>query len=797
MMLLPLLLATAFTAPASPPHAPPEIVVVWRTPVTPADLHRANEGSLRARVARLGLEWRGSLADHLAPGSPARTTFRGAMRGGTATMPPQALPFDPARVWLLRAGDDASAADAVAALRGDPDVVSVEPEHVREPAALDRGFPNDPLFSRQWGLANLGLAAGVSGVRGADIGAIGAWSRSVGSNDLLLAVADSGIDPEHPELAGLMPDGRPRLDHPVSVAFGDFEDAYADSFGHGTPVAGVMAARTNDGPRVDSLGVAGVCGGDGQLNAGCRLMPIKITRGNSGFAYDVEIAAAVIRATDAGARAINISFAGEDPSFIERTALRYAVTNGCIPVCAAGNRGAVTPTRAQYPAAFASEGLCIQVGASDTYDHRVVFSSYGPGLDLLAPGVEIWTTFMRYPSANGASYAGYVVDAGTSFAAPFVTGAVGLLAAARPDLTDDDFQHVLRITAHDIGAPGVDAETGWGRLDASAALAYVDSTLGIWHGEVAAQSVVPAEIGDLITSDNGDYNGGFFVGRAQRFEVSATVAIPDSFLGVPHAWVRVAGTNTARDGFQLSYFVGSAQVASVDRSQLIVRGSVYQRIIEDCPDCSEPGYVPVDPTNARIAFTVAARVDRPPHVQITGPAALTTVGRGDSVTVRWDASDPDEVTRVQVWLDETQRTRLLTDVPGSARSAGVQIPCEAAAGPASLRVVALDLRAPHYDANADHRAIAITSAPCASRSVRLAAYPTPFSDRTLFSGPAGAEVRVLDITGRLVRRLQLDGIGGRAAWDGADEAGHAVPPGVYLARMTGSSSGTLRLARLR
>jgi subtilisin family serine protease len=110
------------------------------------------------------------------------------------------------------------------------------------------------------------------------------------------------------------------------------------------------------------------------------------------------------------------------------------------------------------------------MGASDESDERTVFSSYGPGLDVLAPGVDIWTTFMTYPSLAGASYPGYLSDAGTSFATPFVTGTVGLLAGLRRDLDAGDYQSIIRLSADDVGTPGPDAETGWGRLNAQAAL---------------------------------------------------------------------------------------------------------------------------------------------------------------------------------------------------------------------------------------------------------------------------------------------------------------------------------------
>src|SRR5206468_5777323 len=146
------------------------------------------------------------------------------------------------------------------------------------------------------------------------------------------------------------------------------DPAWADSFGHGTPVAGVMAARTNEGAHFDSLGIAGVCGGDGGANPGCRLVPIKITTGHSGTATSFDIARAILYATRVGARAMNLSFVGGGPSRLERLAMQEAITHGCIVVAAAGNRGYFDGPLPQYPAAYAADGLGIQVGASDAWD---------------------------------------------------------------------------------------------------------------------------------------------------------------------------------------------------------------------------------------------------------------------------------------------------------------------------------------------------------------------------------------------------------------------------------------------
>ena len=511
--------------------------------------------ALRGRFAALGLHATRALGEQLS----------------IAARPlPAAYHFHPERIVLVEAPDAALAASALAALANDPLVDWAEPNVSRTMlpglvggapappraiAGLDT-LANDPYLrsGAQWALMNVGAAGPFHGVAGADIRAVTAWQTSVGANDLKLAVADTGI--------------------------------------------------------------AGVCGGDGVANAGCRVVPIKIAPDTSGEATTFDIARGIVHAADVGARAVNMSFAGEGPSRTERLALTYALLNGCVPVGAAGNSG-FDPTEAViplYPAQYALDGLAISVGASDERDQRALFSSYPSGLDLVAPGSpNIYTTFMTYPSGAGQSYPGYAIFGGTSAAAPHVTGAVGLLAAARPELIDDDAQHVIRESADDIGAPGLDAQTAHGRLNLAAMLARVGPSVGIWHAEVAADSVVQElqgmlhmgeGFGDTLVVPPRDY-------LATRFAVYATVAIPDSFLSVTSAWPRVDGTFAARGTFTLPYYVPWAEVVSVAGGAMTLRGFVYRIDDNSCPVCAGR-YVPVAPADVRFAFTVIGPVLRPP-----------------------------------------------------------------------------------------------------------------------------------------------------------------------------------------
>jgi subtilisin family serine protease len=794
-------------ARAEPAHE----LVVALAPPRPGTAAREARAELTTRLEALGLRFRESLASRLPPVVPPSPASSAALRSQAPGIETGPFALDPERIWLLAAPDSATAVAALEALLADPGVEWAEPNRVREFAALRFDLPvaDDPLLrdGRQWGLRNLGPASPWGGVAGADIHALEAWALCSGSNDVLLAVADTGIDPAHPDLAATLPDGSPRIVHAVNLTGLEPADAFADSNYHGTGVAGVMAARTNDGPHFDSLGMAGVCGGDGRDNFGCHLVPIKISPRHSGSATSYAISAAALYATAVGARAMNLSYAGNSPSRIERLAMHWAIARGCVVVAAAGNNGYLTAPGVQYPAAYAADGLGIQVGATDRFDQRTSWSSYGPDMDLMAPGLDIWTTYMTYPSAVGTAYPGYVAMSGTSFAAPFVTGAVGLLAAARPELIDVDFKHVLRESAHDIGERGVDAMTGWGRLDAAAALDAVGPAIGIWHDEVAGQSFRALSSDTLQVDEGGFGTLGHWSGRhfAELIEVTANLVLPDSFLGPVRVWPRVGGTTTVRSGWRLPYFVPWAEVVEWNppgtslpgpARSFTLRGYLYRIAITDCPGCPEDEYVPLPPTQMRFGFTVMGRVDRPPTVALLAPAAGDTLAPGDTLTVRWAATDPDEVTTVGVDLVQSGRPPLaLARVAAGAGAAGVTVPCEAYPGGGALRVTAYDENGTQRDQAWADAAVEVRAAPCNGEAVAALRFaPNPFRGALRISGPAGTRVTIFDLSGRRRRATVLDG-GGAFAWDGRDDSGRLVAPGLYFVR-AGSSTRLTKLVRI-
>ncbi|HPU55247.1 MAG TPA: S8 family serine peptidase, partial [Verrucomicrobiota bacterium] len=267
------------------------------------------------------------------------------------------------------------------------------------------------------------------------IGAPEAWNFTPGSRDIVVAVLDSGINPDLPEFAGQLLPG-------ADFVWND--DDPRDDFGHGTAVAGVIAAAGHNG-----VGVAGVA-------FGTRILPVKVADA-SGFAAYSAIARGIDFAVAAGARVINISISGTAPSLTLQEAVNRAWNRGVIIVAAAGNNANSVP---QYPAACSN---VVGVTATRVDDSLAAFSSYGGFAALAAPGENIWTT-QADPARPFRAWRG------TSFSSPLVAGAAALVASANPMLNNAQIVSILTSTADDLGTPGRDDAFGFGRLNVARAV---------------------------------------------------------------------------------------------------------------------------------------------------------------------------------------------------------------------------------------------------------------------------------------------------------------------------------------
>jgi thermitase len=303
----------------------------------------------------------------------------------------------------------------------DAAVVWVEPNY--RVHAVGKGVtPNDPDFAAlQWGLQK--------------IRAPEAWARTKG-NANVLAVIDSGVQLDHPDLQAKIVAGY------NFITPGTPPD---DDYGHGTHVAGIAAARTNNG-----IGIAGV-----SWNA--RIMPLKmLDAGGGGTTYD--LARAIKYAAQHNARVANMSlggYSGDDRCWqAVQVAADYAHARGVVLVAAAGNYGTNEPF---FPAACSH---VIAVAATDENDQHPYFSNYGNWIDIAAPGTNIWST---YPPNS------YTYLYGTSMATPFVAGVAMLVETVAPRLSPDGVELQLK---HSVDQIGSRLYFGAGRVNAARAVCY-------------------------------------------------------------------------------------------------------------------------------------------------------------------------------------------------------------------------------------------------------------------------------------------------------------------------------------
>jgi len=347
-------------------------------------------------------------------------------------------------VEVVSAGDER--AEALATLRADPDVEWAEPNQPRRLAA-------EPFAGALWGLHNTGQSVWWRrGTPDADIDAPQAWALTRGAG-IVVAVADTGVDTGHPDLAGRLVPG-----HDFVGDDGDPQDGH----GHGTHVAGTIAAAEN------GVGVIGVA-------PQALVMPLRVLD-DSGGGSSADVAAAFAYAGDRGVRVVNASLGSAYPSLAEREAIhRHPRT---LYVVAAGNGGSDgigddndDATR-EYPCAHDEPNL-ICVGASDSTDARAAFSNYGAAsVDLFAPGQDIVSTWARgRPSVLNRYFAtgdGYEIMQGTSMASPHVAGAAALAAAVRPASSGAEIKGALLAGVDRLpGLAGVSVSGG--RLNAAAA----------------------------------------------------------------------------------------------------------------------------------------------------------------------------------------------------------------------------------------------------------------------------------------------------------------------------------------
>lgn len=457
------------------------------------------------------------------------------------------------------------------ALKGNTHIEFVEDNFLAEGSAV----PNDLYYSSQWHLPK--------------ISAPEAWGITTGSNDEPIAIIDSGVDLTHPDLINKLIPGYNFLSENTDTH---------DVLGHGTAVAGVAAALSNN-----LEGVSGVAWEN-------PIMPLVVLN-SSNYATYYNIARAITYAVDRGVRVINISIGGSSYSSTLQNAVNYAWNKGAVIFASAMNNGTSNP---YYPAACQN---VLAISATTSGDERAGWSNYGNWIDLSAPGEYILTT------SNGG---GYGSRSGTSFASPLVAGVAALIFSANPSLTNQEVVNILIENSDDLGPIGFDPSFGFGRVNAyRSLLKAIESTIESEEmKELPSQDTQPPVIS--ITSPSN--------GSTVKGELTIYVSATDN-VGISEVSLYINGSLYATATSSPYTFLWDTQ-NSIDGAFEIVAiaydssGNMAR---------SESVWI-----NVKNSDTI------PPIVSIISPVDGSYCTK-KSITISVTASDDKEIARIELYID--------------------------------------------------------------------------------------------------------------------------------------------------
>lgn len=345
-------------------------------------------------------------------------------------------------VYVISIPEGSQPEEICNALNTHSDILYAEPDYIAYACVK----PNDYYFTYQYYLLNEGQnyypPLNRIGKAGADIKVTDAWEREKGSSNIIIAIVDTGVYLQHEDLKGKIIGGYDFVNNDADPS---------DDHWHGTHVAGIAAAESNNG-----IGIAGVCWD-------AKIMPIKVldSRGSGYYSW---IADGIEWAVDRGAKVINLSLGGESSSFVLEEAVNYAFSKGALCIAATGND---RDKRVLYPAAYKN---CLAVGATNDRDLESGWHSKGPEVDVSAPGEYIFSTFNpKFENSN----ANYAWASGTSMATPIVSGLAALIFSKNLSISPKDLMNLIKYTCDDVNSSifkGVDEFIGYGRVNAKTAI---------------------------------------------------------------------------------------------------------------------------------------------------------------------------------------------------------------------------------------------------------------------------------------------------------------------------------------
>ncbi len=411
-----------------------------------------------------------------------------------------------------------------------PLVEFVEQEQIFEEALI----PNDPWYqggaAEQWYLPQIGAPA--------------AWDVTTGDSGVIIAILDSGILESHEDI------GTSKMVQGWNVRTNSADTTPVR--GHGTAVAGIAAAASNN-----SIGIASVAWGS-------RMMPV-IVSNEYGQTATAILATGLTWAADHGARVANMSFEIFDTPTL-RAGAQYFEERGGVVVQSAGNSGIFDPDE--------DDPYILRVSGTDANDVLATFSVTGNNVDLAAPAVSLITTDWHGTYSSGM---------GTSFSAPIVSGVAALMLSANPDLSGPQVQDILKQSADDLGPSGWDPSYGWGRVNAARAVDLALSYVGTPDTTPPSVAIVDPNVGDVlmgmatVLTEASDDRGVSQVNLYRDGEFVSSDTVP------PHEWTV--------DTTQLSNGQHVFAVTAVDAAGNVGQSAPVEVSVdngEPCPETEQP-----------------------------------------------------------------------------------------------------------------------------------------------------------------------------------------------------------------
>jgi thermitase len=501
------------------------------------------------------------------------------------------------------------------ALAHNPHIKFAEVDQVVSPSATT----NDPILPQEWHLPKINAAT--------------AWNTSTGAG-ITVAVLDSGVQSNHPDLqANLVPGWNVYNNNNITN----------DVNGHGTAVAGTIAAVGNNG-----IGVVGVA-------YHARIMPIRMTDAAANTTFSL-MASALTWAADHGADVANISYSNVYKSSTMISAANYLRNKGGETVVSADNDAINEQT--------ANTTSMITVSALDQNNVLASFSSWGSMVDVAAPGITIQTTLWN---------SGYGWGTGTSFATPIVAGTVALIMSANPSLTPSQIESVLYSTATDLGGAGYDIYTGYGMVNAAAAVASAGATTpppaDTTPPTVAIASPTGGTVSGIVpvsvsaADDVGVTRVELYVGGVL---LAADTAAPWSF-----SWDTTKKANGTYAVSAMAYDAAGHVTGSADVTVTVANGTPSTTISTTTADTSAPvAHVTYSASKSKLRRSVTIQASATDNVAVTSltisiDGAVKATGNSSSLSYSWSMS--------KVASGSHLVTVVAKDSAGNAGSASVTI----------------------------------------------------------------------------------------------------------------------------